>query len=52
MLTNFPYSSYQKMGKREGKGKRKGEGKKTMREKRRDLPNQRRREKSSHVRVE
>ena len=50
MLTNFPYFCYQKKGKREGKGK--GEGKMMMREKRKDLPNQRRREKSLHVRVE
>lgn len=51
MLTNFPYFCYQKKGKREGKGKRKGEGKMMMREKWKDIPNQRR-EKSFHVRVE
>lgn len=51
MLTNVPYFCYQKKGKREGKGKRQGEGKMMMREKRRDLPNQRRREKSFPVRV-
>ena len=43
MLTNFPNFCYQKKGKREGKM--------MMREKRKDLPNQRR-EKSFHVRVE